>query len=78
MVNIIPMAAPSEAPEDNPNMYGEASGFLKTACMAAPVTANPAPMNTPATTRGALTSLTMMSEDQVPLPIRASQTWENE
>ncbi len=76
MVNIIPIAAPSEAPDDNPRMYGEASGFLNTACMAAPVTASPAPMNSPAMTRGALTSLTMMSEDQVPLPIRASQTCE--
>src|SRR5574344_1729470 len=78
MVNSIPMAAPRDAPDDNPSMYGDAKGFLNTACMAAPVTANPAPTKIPTATRGALFSRTMMLDDHVPFPMSASQTSENE
>ena len=78
IVNSMPIAAPREAPDDNPRMYGDANGFLKTACMAAPVTASPAPTKIPTATRGALFSRTMMFDDHVPFPQRESHTSENE
>lgn len=65
-------AAPREAPDERPRMYGDARGFLNTACIYAPQTARPAPTNIPITTRGALMSRMMISEPQVPWPSRAS------
>jgi len=35
--------APSEAPEETPSVYDEASGFFKTDCMTAPLTDSAAP-----------------------------------
>ena len=74
MENTIERAAPNDAPEDSPRMYGDARGLRNTACMTPPVIASPAPTNTPNTSLGALTFLTMMLFAQVPFPVITSQT----
>ena len=44
--NIIALAAPKEAPEETPKIYGSAKGFFTMACITVPQTANPAPIQT--------------------------------
>ena len=39
----IAKAAPNDAPDEIPVVYGSAIGFLNTLCMTAPQMANPAP-----------------------------------
>ena len=53
--------APSDAPEETPSRYGSASGLRTSACRAVPITARPAPVTAPSSTRGARTSNTMVS-----------------
>ena len=43
--NTMDITAPRPAPEDIPNRYGSAKEFCITACITAPVIANPAPIN---------------------------------
>lgn len=59
--NTITETAPSEAPEETPSRYGSASGLRTRACRAVPITARPAPVTAPSSTRGARTSSTMVS-----------------
>ena len=78
IANSMDSAAPTDAPDDRPKMYGEANGFLNTACIAVPAMARPAPTNAPMTTLGALISLTIMLDPQEPLPNIDSHTSVNE
>ena len=73
MVKISPMAAPKDAPDERPSMYGEAIGLRKTACMTQPHAARPEPTNAPMATLCAL-SLTRMLFAHVPFPMMTSTT----
>ncbi len=59
--NTMTETAPSDAPEETPSRYGSASGLRTRACRAVPITARPAPVTAPSSTRGARTSTTMVS-----------------
>ena len=48
----IASAAPNDAPDDIPVVYGSAIGFLRTLCMTEPQMANPAPPNSAPSTGG--------------------------
>jgi hypothetical protein len=50
--NTIAKDAPNAAPDDMPRTYGEAIGFRKSPCIAAPAIASEAPTSPPNNTRG--------------------------
>ncbi len=55
--SVIASVAPNPAPDETPVVYGSASGFLRTLCITTPATASPAPVISPAQTRGSLYSM---------------------
>ncbi len=72
-----PTAAPRDAPEERPRMYGEAIGLRKTACITQPQAASPAPTRAPMATLRALSS-TWMLFAHVPRPVMTSMTSPND
>lgn len=63
-------AAPKDAPDATPVVYGSARGLRMSDCMTAPPTANPAPQTTPMIARGTLycqtTSSAILSSTVLP------------
>ncbi len=63
-------AAPNDAPDATPVVYGSARGLRMSDCITAPPTANPAPQTTPMMARGTLyshtTSSAILSSTTVP------------
>lgn len=67
---IVPIMAPSPAPEDIPNINGSAIGFLKTDCMTAPAEAKAEPTSIHIRTLGNLKLIRMVSLIFSAFPLR--------
>ena len=65
--------APNAAPEDIPNIEGDAMGFLKRLCMVNPEMANAAPTSAADMILGRRTSRIMNTTPALPLPNIASK-----
>jgi len=73
--NTTASVAPKEAPEETPNIYGSANGFLTIACITIPTTDNPTPTAIANTILGILISHTTSAT--APVPIYESPIFNN-